>query len=192
MPPSAEVSAVILCGGQGSRMQGRDKGRVLYQGRPLVEWVLQKVGPQVAELCISANRHLDDYRAYGWPVLPDATPDFPGPLAGVNEALLRCATPWLLVVPCDTPHLPDDLVPRLLAASRAAQSGAAYAVDAEREHPVIHLLQRDCLPELSAWREQGGSSVRGFLARLEAVPVFFANPHAFKNVNSAAELDDGS
>lgn len=184
-----QVAAVILCGGEGRRMQGQDKGRVLYRGRPLVEWVLQCVQPQVLECCISANRSLDQYQGYGLPVLTDRATGYGGPLAGVTQALAWCRTRWLLVVPCDTPALPADLAQRLLDAVLQHGAAAAYAVDAEREHPVIHLVQGDLLPQLSVWRRQGGTAVRGWLASLGAVPVLFDNAAAFRNLNSSAELE---
>lgn len=180
-----KITALVLCGGQGSRMLGQDKGRVLYQGKPLVEWVLARIAPHVDDVVISANRNLEAYQAYGWPVLVDSEPDFPGPLAGVEAALQHVGSGWLMVVPCDTPCLPEDLVARLLAAARS--HGAAYAADAERDHPVILLVQCDALPILQAYRARGGASVKGWLAAVKAVRVEFADRLAFKNMNSPAD-----
>ena len=79
-------------------------------GRPLIAWVIDNLAPQVQSLVISANRHLDDYRQLGHPVLPDRLPDMPGPLAGIHAALSVCPTEWLAVAACDTPFLPPDWV----------------------------------------------------------------------------------
>lgn len=180
-----KITALVLCGGQGSRMLGQDKGRVLYRGRPLVEWVLERITPQVDVVVISANRNLDAYQAYGWPVLVDSEPDFPGPLAGVETALQHVKSEWLMVVPCDTPFLPGDLVARLLVAAQS--HGAAYAADSERDHHVIHLVRSHSLPVLQTYRAQGGASVKGWLAAVKAVRVEFADGAAFKNMNSPAD-----
>lgn len=177
-----KITALVLCGGQGRRMLGQDKGRVLYLGKPLVEWVLERITPQVGDAVISANRNLEAYQAYVWPVLEDVEPDFPGPLAGVETALQRIDAEWLMVVPCDTPFLPSDLVARLFDAAQS--NGAAYAADAERDHPVIHLVRSDSLPVLQAYRAQGGASVKGWLAAVKAIRVEFADNAAFKNMNS--------
>lgn len=184
-----QLTALVLCGGRGSRMGGRDKGLALYRGRPLVEWALECVQRQADACLISANRHLPEYQRYGWPVLTDATPDFAGPLAGVAAGLEHCTTPWLLVLPCDTPYLPPDLGPRLLQGIRGGAL-AAYAADAERDHPVIHLLHRELLPELCRYREQGGAAVRGWLASVGAERVQFDDAAAFRNINCTADLDD--
>jgi len=61
----------------GRRMGGVDKGLIEYQGRPLIEWALAALMPQVDQLVISANRNLDTYAAYGHRVLSDTCPTFP-------------------------------------------------------------------------------------------------------------------
>lgn len=184
------VAAVILCGGRGQRMGGQDKGLVLYRGQALVEHVLQRVRPQVSAICLSANRNQERYARYGLPVLPDAEPDFPGPLAGVSAALHWCPADWLLVVPCDTPCLPPDLVSILLNAAMQHGWPAVSVRDPERDHPVIHLLRRDLLPALQHWRQQGGAAVRGWLAQAGAGWVEFPDPGAFANCNTPDAVRD--
>ncbi|MFY9459111.1 MAG: NTP transferase domain-containing protein, partial [Aquabacterium commune] len=43
VPPTHTVSAWLLAGGEGRRMQGQDKGLVNWQGRPLAAWVLDSL-----------------------------------------------------------------------------------------------------------------------------------------------------
>ena len=64
---TASVSALLLAGGQASRMGGHDKGLLDCAGQPLIAHVLARIAPYVATILISANRHLDRYRAYGYP-----------------------------------------------------------------------------------------------------------------------------
>ncbi|MGV6826868.1 MAG: NTP transferase domain-containing protein, partial [bacterium] len=81
------ISAVILAGGRGSRMAGRDKGLLTLENRPLIETVLRQISTQIPSVMISANRNLDHYREYDVPVIPDSLEDFQGPLAGIAAAL---------------------------------------------------------------------------------------------------------
>ena len=97
-------------------MGGEDKGLLKLKDKPLVEWVLARIKPQVDEILISANRNLDTYATFGYPVLPDKTEGFAGPLAGIARGLLDAKHELILSTPCDTPFLPDDLVARLKAA----------------------------------------------------------------------------
>jgi molybdopterin-guanine dinucleotide biosynthesis protein A len=184
---SARVAAVILAGGQGRRMGGADKGLIDYQGRPLIEWVLAALTPQVDELVISANRNLDAYAAYGHRVLPDTLPDFPGPLAGVLAALQAVAADWLVVAPCDTPHLPRDLVLRLLGAAQLECVPLAVAADAARVHHGCFIVRTDQRDNLAAFLARGERAVRHWQAGLASTTVRF-DAAGFANLNQPTDL----
>ncbi|MGF7189672.1 molybdenum cofactor guanylyltransferase [Robbsia andropogonis] len=130
--PRDDITGVILCGGRASRMGGIDKGWVMLNGQPLVEHARARLAPQVGSLIISANRHITRYAALA-PVVTDALPDYPGPLAGVVAALRATKTRYLACVPCDVPALPEDLVERLshgLMRPDVDTAGTAFDADA--------------------------------------------------------------
>ncbi|MEJ6000065.1 molybdenum cofactor guanylyltransferase MobA [Paucibacter soli] len=187
---AADITGLVLCGGRGSRMGGVDKGLQPLQGRPLVEHVLERLGPQVGTLLINANRNLARYAAYGHAVLADASEDFAGPLAGLLAGLQACRTPWLLAVPCDAPRLPLDLAARLHEA--AERTGAAVALPVtERVQPVFCLLRQDLAPALNAYLAGGGHRVEACLRARPHVLVPFerdGDAAAFFNANSLDEL----
>jgi molybdopterin-guanine dinucleotide biosynthesis protein A len=189
MPAAADarVAAVVLAGGQGRRMGGADKGLIDYRGRPLVAWALAALAPQVDALVVSANRNLATYAAYGYPVLPDTPPGFPGPLAGVLAALDAVPADWLLVAPCDTPHLPSDLAARLLAAARQANAVLAVAADDGRVHHSCFVVRTDQRDGLAAYLARGERAVRRWQAGLAAVTVRF-DAAGFVNVNAPEDL----
>ena len=112
-PSRAAITGLVLAGGRGQRLGGVDKGLQPWHGRALVDHAIERLAPQVAEVMISANRNAADYASRGARVLADAHGDFRGPLAGMLAGLRAAATPWLAVVPCDSPRLPIDLVERL-------------------------------------------------------------------------------
>jgi len=81
------VTAVILAGGKGRRMDGKDKGLVELANRPLIEYVIDAIKPQVETIILNANRNQEQYSRYGYPVVSDALVDYQGPLAGFICAL---------------------------------------------------------------------------------------------------------
>ena len=187
MPGAERLAAVILAGGLGRRMGGADKGLIAYQGRPLVEWALAALAPQVDELVISANRNPDAYAAYGHRVLPDTLPDFPGPLAGVLAALQSVTADWLVVVPCDTPHVPADLVARLQNAARQEKVPLAIAADEARTHHTCFIVRTDQRDTLSAFLARGERAVRHWQAGLASTTVPFESA-GFANLNQPQDL----
>ncbi len=190
MPGTERVAAVILAGGQGRRMGGADKGLIDYRGRPLIEWALAALTPQVDEVVISANRNIDAYAGYGHRVLPDTLPGYPGPLAGVLAALQTVNAGWLLVAPCDTPHLPADLAKRLLAAVRTAQVPLAVAADEIRVHHSCFLVRTDQRDDLAAYLARGERAVRHWQAGLASTTVRF-DAACFVNFNQPQDLQAG-
>jgi molybdopterin-guanine dinucleotide biosynthesis protein A len=104
------ITGLLLAGGMGRRMGGRDKWLLDLDGQTMASRVIERLLPQVGRLPINANRNLDTWRAYGLPVVSDQIGGFSGPLAGMHAGLRACSTPWLLTVPCDSPFLPLDLV----------------------------------------------------------------------------------
>jgi len=158
----------------------------------LALYTLLRLGPQVGHVMINANRNLGAYESFGVPVWPDPVDDFAGPLAGFLAGLEHCETALLLTVPCDTPNFPDDLAARLAAALDAAGAELAYAVTLEdgreQAHPVFCLMRTALSESLVAFLHGGGRKIDRWFAQHRAVAVPFADPAAFFNANTTAEL----
>jgi len=183
------VTGLILAGGQGRRMGGVDKGLQHLRGRPMVEWVLERLKPQVTEVVINANQHQADYARYGCRVVPDEIGGFAGPLAGLHAGLKVNVHPFLVTVPCDSPFLPRDLVSRLHAALVAQHADLAVAKTGDQPHPVFALVRAALSTHLAGFLEAGGRKIDGWYAALQVVEVPFDDQaEAFSNINTRAEL----
>jgi molybdopterin-guanine dinucleotide biosynthesis protein A len=186
---NADVTGVVLAGGQGRRMGGVDKGLVDLAGAPMVAHVLARLAPQVDDVLINANQNLDRYRAFGHPVVEDAVGGFAGPLAGLHVGLTCASSKFVVTVPCDSPFLPLDLVHRLRAALDREDAQLAVAKTFDQPHPVFALVRRDVLPDLAAFLAAGGRKIDAWYAALRVVEVAFDDEaDAFRNINTADEL----
>ncbi|NQD91692.1 molybdenum cofactor guanylyltransferase MobA [Pseudomonas sp. CrR25] len=112
-PPPCSV--LLLAGGRGHRMGGRDKGLLDWRGRPLIAWLHELVRPLSDDLIISCNRNAERYAPFADLLVQDDTADFQGPLAGIRAGLRVARHPQLLVLPCDAPQLDRSLLDSLLA-----------------------------------------------------------------------------
>ncbi|WP_269530797.1 molybdenum cofactor guanylyltransferase MobA [Chitinimonas sp. BJYL2] len=178
--------AVILCGGQGSRMGGADKGLVDYQGQPLYQHLQAQLPAQAfGQVWLSANRHHRQYACSGLPVLADQRTGYPGPLAGIEAALLASQADWLLVVPCDTPALPPDLLVRLWAARQ--QAPIVRALAAGRVQPLHCLLNRSVMPALQQALDAGQQAVMRWQNDVGVADVCF--DAAIPNLNTLNALN---
>jgi molybdopterin-guanine dinucleotide biosynthesis protein A len=189
-PSPQQITGVVLAGGLARRMGGQDKGLVEFGGRPLVEWVIDRLRPQVRALVINANRNRDRYARYGYPVIADAMADFQGPLAGFSSALAALETPWMVTVPCDGPYLAPDLVTRLCTALRDQGAELAVASDGQRMQPVYALIPRVLAPSLEAYLMTGERKIDRWYARHQTATADFSDrPDCFANINSSDEVE---
>lgn len=195
MIPTHELTGMVLAGGEGRRMGGRDKGLEPFAGLPLVAHLVKRLEGQVAELLVNANRNADAYRLFADRVIADlvmegAEGGFKGPLMGIYSGLRAAKTPWLLVVPCDSPALPNDLVARMVAgiASANGEHDIAVAFDGERLHPVVALLRASLADDLAATLAEGERKIDRWYARHAWCKVDMSDcPDAFANLNTEEE-----
>lgn len=199
VPRAADITGLVLAGGQGLRMGGLDKGLQRLHGQALARRCLERLAPQVARVAVNANRHLDDYARWPCEVWPDPQEagEFSGPLAGFLAGLTRCQTPFLCTVPCDSPFFPLDLVQRM--ALCLSQAGADIAVAAAMEdgqtfraQPVFCLMKTELCESLQTFLRSGRRKIDAWTATERTVLARFDqpgdDPRAFMNVNTLEQL----
>jgi len=185
-----DLTGMILAGGEGRRMGGRDKGLEPFAGLPLVAHTVKHFEGQVHELVINANRNGDAYALFADRVIEDAEGGFKGPLMGIYSGLRAAQTSWLLVAPCDSPALPHDLVARMVAGitQQDVEHDIAVAFDGERLHPVVALLRTSLADDLAATLAEGERKIDRWYARHAWCRVDMSDcPEAFANLNTEEE-----
>ena len=156
---------------------GSPKALVELGGRPLLAWVLAAARDAGLEAVVVAKP--------GSPLPPLDVPLWPEPeqpahpLAGIVAALERAAPRALVVLACDMPFVPAELIARLAAldAVAAAPPGEAFPA---RYAPAA-------LPVLRAGLEHA-APLRAVLAELAAVEVATGEAHALLGVNDPEAL----
>lgn len=182
---------VIAAGGAGRRLSGNKPGRLLA-GRSLVDraadWARRH--SDCVALAGAAGEGVGHPLAnLGLPVLADAEPGL-GPIAALASGFAFACTQGrsqILLIGCDMPFLPDDLVPRLQAAIPPA--GAALPCSNGRLHPLAGLWHPD--PSgLAAWIEAGGRAPRRYAAAVGLATVDWDGGafDPFANINAPDDL----
>lgn len=183
------VSAIILAGGRATRMGGIDKGLVPLGKKPLIAHVIARLAPQVDEIIINANREINAYKMFGYPVLHDEIANYPGPLAGIQLGLRHAKSDYVLTAPCDSPLLPLDLVQRLKAALVGHHADIAVASSDGNTHPVFCLCKKSVLPSLNDFLQQGDRKVSAWQKSLKYIEVDFNDcDDVFINLNTPQDL----
>lgn len=169
---------VILAGGLATRMGGGDKGRLMLGRFSLIDRVIDRFAPQVADLALNANGDATRFADLRLPVLPDSVAEYPGPLAGVLAGLDWAAAQGathIVTAAADTPFLPQDLVPQLLLA--AELQGTSIALAATQDAVRGPMRQ----PTFGLWPVALRDDLRGALADGIRKVVLWTDRHGAAN-----------
>ncbi|MBL0925837.1 MAG: molybdenum cofactor guanylyltransferase [Sphingomonadaceae bacterium] len=160
MPASNSIPVVILTGGLGLRIGGH-KGARMLAGENLLARSLTKARGYSSLVAISCNRQ--------------SAPDLPGdlhllfdenvnegPVSGLSSTLRYaavCGASYAMIMPCDTPFLPEDLCSRLCAS--IGNCNAAVAESGGRMHATCSLWRVSAATALVDYRATGRRSLIG-------------------------------
>jgi len=199
------AAGIILAGGQSRRM-GTDKAFVLFEGRILIERVIEPLRAVCEGIVIVANDR-EPYARFRVPIVADTVPDF-GPLAGLHAGLTAAQAELSLVVAVDMPFLNlallralidaadgwDAVIPALAIGVRADDVKRNRAKDLDM-HPLHAVYRRTCLPAIQAAMDRGDRRLNAFLPDVR-VRFFSADEmrpydpdlRSLANVNTPEEL----
>jgi molybdopterin-guanine dinucleotide biosynthesis protein A len=134
---------IILAGGGGTRMGAADKALVKIRGRTMLARVIERLGPHVEKLVLSANGDPARFASFGVPVVPDSALGL-GPLAGLLAGMRWSETNlpearFVASVAADMPFIPIDLVERLSEGCGRDENTVALAASPAGTHPICGL-----------------------------------------------------
>lgn len=177
-------AAVILAGGQASRLGGADKATIELGGRSLLERTLDAV-VDAGEVVVVGQQVPTERPATF--VLED--PRHGGPVAGLltgRDSLLR-TFPTIAVLAVDMPHLTSSTFRRLHEAA-VGHEGAVLTQDGRRQLAfVVETARLDAVrPDREA---QHGLAVRALLEPLDLVEVAALGQEA-RDVDTWSDLRD--
>ena len=120
-------SVIVLCGGLSTRM-GKDKGSMIYDGKPMIVHVLESL-KKIADEIFLVLRNDTQYHIYkdllsnydilenvDLKLLVDIIMD-KGPLGGIYTGIKAINSEKAMVVPCDSPFISKELVSKLFEIS---------------------------------------------------------------------------
>ncbi len=166
---SVVFDAVVLAGGQGSRMGGVSKADLQIGGRRLLDRVLAACAGAGVVVVVG------DVEVPDGVVLTREDPPGTGPAAGLQAGLLASGgQPWTLVLACDLPGA-TDAVPTLLTAAEAARPDADGVCLARPDGGTEWLCALYRTPALGrafdAYGDPRNRSVRGLIGLLSVDTV---------------------
>lgn len=159
------LTGVILAGGRNSRMGGRDKALLTYQGEPfIVRQVreMSRICPQIIVVTSDPSPYIGLLPA-DILYLPDVYAGH-GPLSGFHAAFAGVEMEAAWVVSCDSPHISAPAASWMLARLTEGNYDAVVPV-MDGRHQMLHGIYRPrrVLPEITARLEAREYRLGGLL-----------------------------
>lgn len=187
---SEAAAAVILAGGQNSRMGGADKAFLTVNGQTVFQRTLDLLRRCFPQVVVVSNRP-EKYAGFDVEITSD---EFRGrgPLAGMHAGLRLVRHPYAFVVACDMPFLRVEPIAYLVGCIEAQEAIVPWW-DGDIE-PLHALYASTLRPRMEQALQRGLYSIREFLPsiRAEYVPEAVMRrvqgaDESFRNVNTPAE-----
>lgn len=197
MKNQPQIAAIVLAGGQSSRM-GRDKALIEVGGVPLLHKICA-----AAQSC--ANRvyviapWVEQYQV----ILPPGCqllPEVPlpggtlphGPLIGFAQALAQVEEEWVLLLACDLPNLTGGEMQRWCSylAQVPQEKIALLPHHPKGWEPLSGFYRRRCLSSLEKFIAAGGRSFQQWLAGNLVAELPVTDPSLLLNCNTPQDLPE--
>lgn len=190
METESHISAIILAGGQSSRM-GQDKALLPVQEVPL----LQRVYGIANALCDFVyvvtpwSERYQDLLPSSCQFVREVVPT-QGPLVGFAQGLSQVQTDWVLLLACDLPWLQVEVLQDWAVELGSVRNEVLALLTHHHKgwNPLCGFYRRSCLPTLTHFINQGGRSFQQWLTQHPVQVLTSPDPQMLFNCNTPADL----
>lgn len=191
------VLGAVIAGGLSRRFGGGNKLWIELAGEPLIARTARRLTEQTGRVVLNVNFADERLERLGYPVVPDLSKDFQGPLAGLFAIMhwARSHSPevtHIITAPADCPFFPADLAARLVDGLDGGADDIAIATCEGNPQPVFGLWPISCFPRLEQFLAEAGSlKVMDFVRSRSGRRVDFeaGEPPAFFNINTSEDYE---
>lgn len=181
------INGYILAGGKSSRM-GTDKGLILFDGKAIIQHILEQFQPVTDKVVIVSNN--PEYEKFGVEVIADLFRD-KGPAGGIFTALSHSNTAKIFVLSCDMPFVTTAAIEYLI--QHASRSQITIASHEGKSEPLFGVYSKTCLTHWNMLIQKGFLKLQEMIAEFDLLKLnvegspLFTNK-VFININTPEDL----
>lgn len=179
------ITGIILAGGKSTRM-GMDKGFLLLNEKPFVQYSIDALRPLVSEIMIVSDN--PNYDAFELKRINDITKNS-GPVAGICSGLEASSTEYNLVLSCDIPLISSEILQTIIDA--IDDTSEIIQVESNgKTMPLIALYKRHVKNTFNKLLEANERRLRIAIKSCHSKSIELKQEHEFctMNVNTKKEL----
>ena len=183
-----DVSVAILAGGKSSRMEGKDKGLIRFNGKLVLSRIISIANEFSSDVFVIANNNLKEYEKIHKLLYTDILDDFQGPLSGIYTALKKCKNHKLVVLPCDGPFINKAYFETLL--NHTGNSSIKVIRTGDRLQPVYACIDSSLANNLQEFLQSGERKIDKWYTSCGFDEVLFNHDNEmFLNINSKEDIE---
>ncbi|MEL6786971.1 MAG: molybdenum cofactor guanylyltransferase [Cyanobacteria bacterium J06607_15] len=190
----AQISAIVLAGGESSRM-GQDKALLRLGKGTLLSHVCQVASECTAQTYV-ISPWIEKYQHFlphgCQPVQEQLVLDAASntPLIGFAQGIKLVKTEWVLLLACDLPHLSSSQVKQWLSAlTTVLPTEIAFLPRSPKGwEPLCGFYRRDCLASLKEYIAEGGASFQTWLKKHPVRELEISDRHCLFNCNTPEDF----
>ena len=199
----ADASLLLLAGGRGSRMGGKNKLYLEVEGSLLLERTLRVISPMFAEtILLAAHGHGSDMGSeiadiaaqYNVRIAEDRE-EGRGPLEGLFIGLSAMKTEWGFLLGCDMPFA-DPKIIRAMGELCTEEADAVTAETGGFTEPLHAYYRRSCLPYIEKTLDSGERKIKKFYPRINLTIIkdselekYGSCERSFFNLNTPHDIE---
>lgn len=192
-------SIIILCGGRSTRM-GKDKGSLLFKGKPMIIHTLNVV-KEVADEIIVVLRDPEQVNEYSEMlksennilIVTDLSKD-QGPLIGILTGLLNINSEYAQVLPCDSPCITKEFILNMFNAIEDTNFEAVIPIWEDGHIEPLHsIYTKSSLKTIEKLIKNGKRDVSSIINNLNVKLIDInevdKTKMSFKNINTIKDIN---
>ena len=192
-PPSYtdHVTGIILSGGKNSRMGGRNKAFIEFEGERLIDRSVRLFQSLFDEVILITNSP-QEYLDLGVALVTDIYQN-KGALGGIHAGLFHATNEKVFFAACDMPFLNEALIKHMIDLS--AEFDILVPQSPDGLQPLHAIYSRKCLPVIEKLFSQDRLKIIGFypgytIHKITADTLIQFDPEwrMFSNLNSLEEM----
>ncbi len=183
-----QIPAVILAGGQSSRMGGGDKTLLKLEHKSILSAILDRLSVQVSTVILNANGNPERFKKYNIQVIRDSLESQVGPLGGILSAMdwaYEKQYEYVMTVACDTPFFPKNLPESFC--EELKRSGSSIVLASSKNILTGKKIRH---PAFGVWRVLLRNDLRRKLNSGVRKVIIWTDSHLTKNVCFNYEGED--
>jgi len=183
------LNGLVLAGGKSVRMEGNDKGAMVWHGKEQRYYVADMLKVSCKEVYISCRPEQQAEIEHARPVLPDTFSGL-GPYGAILSAFRAQPDAAWLVTACDLPLLNQQALD-FLTAQRDTKAMATTFISPYDglPEPLITIWEPKSYPILLSFLAQGYSCPRKALINSDTNLLTAPDPDALINVNTPGDVE---